>query len=298
MNKIAVVTDDPGWHGARLKEALAARGFEASCISLAQGRLDVVPDRPPIVFPGFEDKLPVGVFVRGISGGSLEQLILRLDLLHGLEACGVKVYNPPRAIERSVDKGMTSLLLARAGIPTPPTWVTPSLAEALAIAQCEFQRGHWVVSKPLFGSQGEGVELHVGVDSLRALNPTGGVYYLQRYVGRCPAWDWRVFVIAGRAVAAMIRRGVSWLTNVAQGGRPEPVTLDALLARLAQDSARVLQLDYAGVDIMQDEQGRMWVIEVNGIPAWKGLQTVCSLDITELLVEDFLRRCEQVRSRQ
>ncbi|GAB6067783.1 RimK family alpha-L-glutamate ligase [Methylothermus subterraneus] len=287
-----IVSDDPGWHGARLERALARRGGEAVCASLAQGRLEVVPGRLPVVFPGFADRLPAGVFVRGISGGSLEQLILRLDLLHGLEALGVKVYNPPRAIELSVDKGMTSVLLNRAGIPTPPTWVTQDLAEAAAIVQEELRQGHWVVSKPLFGSQGEGVELHTHLDSLRALVPAGGVYYLQRYVGQQPAWDFRVFVVAGRAVAAMVRRGgADWRTNVAQGGRPEPAALDDSLIRLAQDSARVLLMDYAGVDIMEDAQGRRWVIEVNGIPAWKGLQSVCDLDLTQILVDDFLRRC-------
>lgn len=294
MRKIAIITDDPGWHGARLKEALAERGFGAVCVSLAQGRLEVIPGRPPVVFPGFESELPAGVFVRGISGGSLEQLILRLDLLHGLEACGIKVYNPARAIEQSVDKGMTSVLLARAGIPTPPTWVTPDPAAAIAIVQAELRLGHFVVSKPLFGSQGEGVELHADLDSLHALNPAGGVYYLQRYVGQIPAWDWRVLVIAGQAVAAMVRRGADWRTNVAQGGSPEPATLDKLLIRLAQESARVLHLDYAGVDIIQDKEGRHWVLEVNGIPAWKGLQSVCGLDITHLLVEDFLHRCEHL----
>ncbi len=295
MRRVAIITDDPGWHGARLKEALAERGFEAVCVSLAQGRLEAVPGRPPVVFPGFEAGFPAGVFVRGISGGSLEQLILRLDLLHGLESFGIKVYNPPRAIEQSVDKGMTSMLLAQAGIPTPPTWVTPDPAEAIAIAQAELRLGHRVVSKPLFGSQGEGVELHTDLESLRALNPAGGVYYLQRYVGRHPAWDWRVFVIAGQAVAAMIRRGADWRTNVAQGGVPEPASLNKRLIRLAQDSAQALHLNYAGVDIIQDEQGRHWVLEVNGIPAWKGLQSVCGLDITRLLVEDFLTHCERLR---
>jgi tetrahydromethanopterin:alpha-L-glutamate ligase len=290
MKKIALITDDPGWHGAQLKRALAERGYQAICVSLAQGRLEAVLGSPRVVFPGFADRLPEGVFVRGISGGSLEQLILRLDLLHVLEALGVKVYNPPRAIELSVDKGMTSVLLAQAGIPTPPAWVTADPEEAIAIARGELERGYLIVSKPLFGSQGEGVELHASLDSLRLLRPSGGVYYLQRYVGQTPAWDFRVFVIAGRAVAGMIRRGADWRTNVAQGGRPEPVTLDSALIRLAQDSARILNLDYAGVDILQGKGGCLWVIEVNGIPAWRGLQSVCELDLTRLLVEDFLSR--------
>ena len=48
--------------------------------------------------------------------------------------------------------------------------------------------------------------------------------------------------------------------------------------------------DYAGVDIVRGEDGRLWVIEVNGIPAWKGLQGVADVDIAAALVDDFLQR--------
>src|SRR3569833_2405640 len=80
-----------------------------------------------VAIPGFEHELPDGVFVLGVPGGTLEQVILRLDFLHVLPLLGVPVYNSVRAIEKSVDKAMTSLLLHRAGIPTPPTWVTEFL---------------------------------------------------------------------------------------------------------------------------------------------------------------------------
>ncbi len=288
--RIAVITDEPGWHGKRLKASLAARNFDTLFVSLADGRLEVLPGTPPVRFPGFETALPDGVFVRGICGGSLEQLILRLDHLHVLETYRIKVYNPTRAIELSVDKGIASVLLARAGLPTPPTWVTADLQEALNIAAGEFSRGHGIVSKPLFGSQGEGVLLHRQLDSIRALQPAGGVYYLQRFVGSQPPRDYRVFVIAGRAVAAMCRYGADWRTNVAQGGRCERAVLDKALSSMAEKSAQTLLLDYAGVDIICDSQSRLWVLEVNGIPAWKGLQGVCDVDVTGLLVDDFLRR--------
>jgi glutathione synthase/RimK-type ligase-like ATP-grasp enzyme len=49
-------------------------------------------------------------------------------------------------------------------------------------------------------------------------------------------------------------------------------------------------MDYGGVDIICDQAGSYSVIEVNSIPAWKGLQSVCGLDIADLLVEDLLQR--------
>ena len=105
-----------------------------------------------------------------------------------------------------------------------------------------------------------------------------GVYYLQRYIesGNAGWHDWRVFVIDGIAVAAMKRQGKSWITNVSQGGTCAPVDLSEHddLRALAQKACCALQMDYAGVDLIRDRDGHLQVIEVNGIPAWKGLQSV------------------------
>lgn len=293
MNRLAIVTDDPGWHGARLKRAFVARGFESCYVSLTQCRIDLTGDGPPVVVPGFEAALPQGVFVRGVPGGSLEQVTFYLDILHALSQLGVTVYNDARSIERTVDKGMTSFLLRQAGIPTPPTWVVNSREDALRLAIRELEQGHEVVSKPLFGSQGEGLQRHRSVDDLEQLAGSNGIFYLQRFVhcGDAPH-DWRVFVVRGRTVAAMRRCGLTWLNNVAQGARCEPVRLDdLLLCRMAEDAVRAVDIAYAGVDIIRDAQGRYTVIEVNSVPAWKGLQSVSEVVIADLLADDFLAQC-------
>ena len=62
-------------------------------------------------------------------------------------------------------------------------------------------------------------------------------------------------------------------------------------AELAQAASAALDMDYAGVDLMRDRDGRLQVLEVNSIPAWKGLQGQTSLDIADVLAQDFLRRC-------
>ncbi len=290
---IAIFTDDPGWHGARLKRAFAARGFDSSYASLTACQLNLDGNGPPINIPGFADCLPEGAFVRGIPGGSLEQVTFYLDILHGLKLLGIPVYNDASAIERTVDKGMTSLLLRHAGLPTPPAWVVGNRVDALALAKREMENGHQVVSKPLFGSQGEGLQRHEKLEDLAFLAESNGVYYLQRFV-HCgeQSHDFRVFVIRGKTVAAMRRYGKTWLNNVAQGGRCEPVRLgDLLLCRLAEDAVKVVGMAYAGVDIIRDAQGRYTVIEVNSVPAWKGLQSVSEVIIADLLADDFLSLC-------
>lgn len=292
IGHIAIFTDEPGWHGRRLRRAFAARGYRASFVSLADCRIDLERGPGGLVLPGFARRLPDGAFVRGIAGGSLAQITLRLDFLHALPALGVPVYNPARAIEKSVDKAMTSLLLHQAGVPTPPAWVTESEAAARAVLMRETARGHELVLKPLFGSQGKGLRRLACPDDLPAAADYDGVHYLQRYVGprQGTGEDYRVLVIGGRARAAMARRGASWINNVAQGARCLAMPADPELCRLAEAATRALAMDYAGVDLMRDRAGRPTVLEVNSVPAWRGLQSVVSEDVAGMLADDFIAR--------
>lgn len=295
---VAIVTDDPGWHGRELRQAFAARGYDSVYISLTECWIDLSDPRL-IILPGFEREiLPIGVFVRGVPGGTLEQVIVRLDVLHGLRELGSLVYNDARTIERTVDKAMTSFLLKRAGIPTPATWICESEQEARSIVIRELGRGKRMVMKPLFGSQGIGVTLIETPAALPAPVDFGGVFYLQSFIERSDHdWrDWRVFVIGGRAQAAMLRRNDYWITNRAQGGHCEPVVLGQELAGLAEDAVRAVNMDYAGVDLLEDEEGRLVVTEINSIPAWLGLQGVCSFNIAERLVDHFLSRIAASRA--
>jgi tetrahydromethanopterin:alpha-L-glutamate ligase len=290
--RIPVFTDDPGWHGKRLKEAFAARGREAVFVSLKDCHLNLVHGQAGVQIPGFEHDLPDGAFVRGVPGGTLQQVIVRLDILHALKMLGVTVYNDGRAVERTVDKAMTSFLLHLNGVPTPSTWVCESREQAHSVILRETMAGHSLVIKPLFGSQGQGVRrLERGSPFPVPMEEhVDGLYYLQSYVDSGEgAWhDHRVFVINGRAIGAMIRHGSHWVNNVAQGGRCEFLPPTGEIAELAMAAARAVEIDYCGVDIIRDRQGRLFVLEVNSIPAWKGLQGVVESDIAQALVDDFL----------
>jgi len=291
MTKIPVFTDDPGWHGNRLKEAFALRGYQAVFVSLKDCFLDLTTGSRGIVIPSF-DALPEFAFVRGVPGGTLQQVIARLDILHALEILGVKVYNTGRAVERTVDKAMTSFILHHQGIATPETWVCESRYEAHEIMAREISKDRPLVIKPLFGSQGNGVRLIKRGDALPVPMEAhvDGLYYLQRYVdsGEGAWYDHRVFVIKGKAIAAMVRHGESWVNNVALGGRCEAVAHGGELGMLAEAAAKAVAIDYCGVDIIRDRQGKLYVLEVNSIPAWKGLQAVVSTDIAQALVDDCL----------
>jgi ribosomal protein S6--L-glutamate ligase/tetrahydromethanopterin:alpha-L-glutamate ligase len=234
--------------------------------------------------------------VRAIPGGSLEQIIFRVDVLHRLENAGVRIVNPPTTIERTVDKYYTSSLLEDAGLPTPRTVVTERFDEALAAFH---ELGGDVVVKPLFGSEGRGMARVSDPDTayrvFRALELGRYVYYLQEFIPHASHAphaneDIRAFVVGDRVVAAMVRRADFWKTNVAQGAEAEPLTLSAGLVEMSLRAARALDADYAGVDILRSEEGQVYVSEVNGIPGWAKLQQVTGVDVAEILVEHVIGR--------
>ena len=306
--RVAIMTDETGWHAGRLKKAFRARDVDARCVDLAQCRIDTTWAPHGLAIPGFGHALPDAVFVRGIAGGTFEQVTLRLGILHALRECGVPVYNDARAIERSVDKSMTSFLLNLHGVPTPATWASESAAFAQRVLMREVAANRRIVLKPLFGSQGKGLR-RLGASRrdgslapLPSLRASGQVAYLQRYVETTrPGFDWRVLVIGGRAVAAMRRvGGKGWIHNFAQGATCELAPLDPVLADISVRATRALGLDYAGVDLIPsphassdgdgDGEKHPLVLEVNGVAAWRGLQSVTDLDLAAALVADLLDR--------
>ncbi len=288
---VAIMTDEKGWHSDTLKDAFNTFNCHISPVSLADCRIDL-SKKHGLDIPGFENDLPTGIFVRGISAGSLEQITLRLGILHALRELGIPVYNDARAIERSVDKSMTSFLLHKAGLSTPSTWVGESVDHARYYLSEEIAKGNEVVIKPLFGSQGMGLKRLAKMDDLPGSIEYNNVYYLQRFINNeHRQWhDWRVFVIGNKAIAAMKRQGQTWISNVAQGATCEFAIVNDELAYLAENAARALGLDYAGIDIIRDNNGQAYVLEVNSMPAWAGLQTVNHLNIAQLLAKDLLLR--------
>ena len=288
--KIAIFTDDAGWHGKQLQHAFKNLGYDSVFVSLTECRFNLENQKVPIFIPEFETELPVAAFVRGVAGGSLEEVILYLDFLHALKILGIPVYNDACAIERSVDKAMTSFLLHHAGIKTPETWVLRDREIALKFAKNELLNGNFVISKPLFGSQGEGIRRIEKMTDLPWITATHGVYYLQRFIKSAGDGfsDYRVFVINGEVVATMRRRGKSWLNNVAKGASCERVNPSVEMMNLAIQATNLLQMAYAGVDILEDQNGHLNVIEINSVPAWKGLESVCDVSIAELLARDVI----------
>ena len=65
------------------------------------------------------------------------------------------------------------------------------------------------------------------------------------------------------------------------------------LERLSIRAANLLEADYAGIDLLSTEDGRVLVIEVNGIPGWRGLQQTTDIDIAGVIADHAIATVER-----
>lgn len=293
MKIVPIFTDEVaqagGWHGQALAQAFDRQGWHAHMVCLDSCHVSIVDQQVQVHIPGLSQPSPIA-FVRGVAAGSIQQIITRMNILHTLQRQGMTIYNQARAIEITVDKGLTTQLLAEHGIATPNTWVCEYRQVAHPLMQEALDNGKTLVIKPLFGSQGKGVRLieHPQQFALPQDMFVDGIYYLQEKID-CGTnqHDYRVFVVNGEPVAVMRRQGDGWLHNVARGARCTSSDEDDV-AKIGVQAAAAIGINYAGVDIIRDKHGKLWVIEVNSIPAWRGLQTITDLNIADILVADLL----------
>lgn len=225
------------------------------------------------------------VLVRTMPPGSLEQVVVRMDLLQRLEANGTLVFNRPRAIEAAVDKFLTSTRLQAAGLTVPRTFACQTADDALGAFAA---LGYDAVVKPLFGAEGRGIT-RVNDEALAErvftlLERLGAVIYLQQFVPH-HGHDLRLFVLGERVLGMRRVNPDDWRTNISRGARGEPLDMDGHLAELALRAAQAVGTDMAGVDFLPGLDGTLYAIEVNAVPGWKALARTLGIDIAAEVLE-------------
>lgn len=220
------------------------------------------------------------VIVRSMSRGTLESIVFRMDVLATLEQQGVLVYNPAKSLELAIDKYLTLSRLAAAGYPVPATHVSQSVDQALVGFK---QLGEDVVVKPLFGSEGRGLIRVSDHDHaarvFHSLAVLDSVIYQQRFIPH-GGTDIRVLVIGQKLWAIERQQTQDWRTNLARGGRAQPIALSSDRQQLTLQACRSLGLFCAGVDLVHDPTtDQDYLLEVNGIPGWNGVAQAHNADI-------------------
>ena len=214
---------------------------------------------------------PVDVVANRLLLSTASNPLERLGLAYAYQSI-VPVLNGPATVGCVLNKFASASVLAANGIPVPDSIFALS-HQLLNTHRSAFDQR--AVYKTTIGTHGENMRR---VDPSSPIDPWFGSHqnllqefiYERENVHR----DRRVYVVGDRIVGAMDRLAPDgdWRTNIARGGDPIDAT-DALSSEVADVAVRatdVLNLDYAGVDVISD--GTNWfVLEVNPTAGFKGL---------------------------
>jgi len=208
-----------------------------------------------------------------------------LAALRQMELSGARTLNSHASLMRLRFKFSALGELATAGIPVPDTQMLRAGENTDVPGAVERLGGYPVVLKFLRGSQGVGVVLapdeSVALSVLEAMNLVQYDVMFQRFYPAASASDLRILVLHGAARWAIRRTSQSgrFRSNFHRGGTAEPAEPTAEQATLALRAAELLDLGFAGVDLIDGGEGRDLVLEVNGSPGFEAVDMACGADV-------------------
>lgn len=234
------------------------------------------------------------VFDRSLS------LTSALTAVRILERFGVRCVNAADAIGVCSDKLRTSLALEEAGVPTPRVLVATSAAGALEAIE---SMGYPVVLKPTVGSWGRMVARVNDRDAAEALvehratlgSAQHGVFYVQEYIDK-PGRDYRVFVVAGEPIAAIVRSSDHWVTNTARGAVASGLEVTAELGALCRRAARCTGAEIVAVDVLECPRRGLLVNELNHSMEFRNSIETTGVDIPGRMAAYVAQVAEAARS--
>lgn len=99
-------------------------------------------------------------------------------------------------------------------------------------------------------------------------------------------FDYRVLVLGNQILGAMERRSEpgQFLNNISAGAEPLPGKITKAIEKISLSAAKVMEMDYAGVDLVFDAKGLPYVIEVNNAAEFQGFQMATGVNVAEAMV--------------
>lgn len=275
----------------RFVHVLQERNHRVRLLSPLDCTLKLDGDAAEVISSGANIPIPDVALLRstahtefGVTVGRALETYLGMHL----KIRGAICLNDPGAKFRASSKFLALQILTQAGIPVPPTFLTWDAANIEWIARDYL--GTPLVVKMNEGTWGMGVELAEDIKTARSVMQKAGemkrIALAQKYIREAQEQDIRVFVVGGRVIGAMrrISRADDFRSNIHQGGQAERIDLPKEYAELAIAAAGALDLEIAGVDILETETGPL-ILEANPSPGLEQIEAATNIDIATQIVE-------------
>ena len=241
-------------------------------------------DRRSILVTGKARTLPDFVIPRTGSGTTY---YIKAIIRH-LERLGVTLINGSASIDTVKDKLYTQQILGESNLPVPKTLL---VKHPINVDWVEKNIGFPAIIKTLSGSFGAGVFLTETKKQFEQLVKMAEItsksynIIVQEFIEDSWGKDIRVFVLNGKVIGCMMRQATDddFRANIARGGEGIPYQITEEIEWLGGESARLLGLDIAGVDLLFNN-GSYSICEVNSSPGFEGMDNYTNTNIAEDIV--------------
>jgi len=220
------------------------------------------------------------------------------DIILGraLEKAGLRLFNPIEGIRLCDSKALTTIALSNSlkmprTINIPMTFDTIGYNDFTFIDSIEEEFSYPFVIKECFGSYGGQVYLadskDKAVEILKSVDARDCI--AQEYIKSSFGRDIRAYVVGGKIAAAMERRNDhDFRANITNGGSSYPYTLSKEQENMALKAASLLNLDFAGVDLMFGKDDEPLLCEVNSNAQFIGLYEASKINIPDMIFDHIL----------
>jgi len=263
----------------RVEEKLLLQAFEQAGL-----QPEVIDDRQVIFDLHYNNWKHYDVVVERCVTQSRALYALRI-----LNDWGVRTVNTHRVVQLCGDKLETSSALVRDGVPSPRIKVAFDAESALAAIE---EMGYPVILKPVVGSWGRLLSKVNDREAAEAIlehkevlgSYQHSIFYIQEYIDK-PARDIRSFVVGDENIAAIYRYSEHWITNTARGGRAENCPVTPQIAELSLAAARAVGGGVVAVDLLETQDGRFLVNEVNHTMEFRNSIDTTGVNIPAVVVD-------------
>lgn len=284
----------------RVEEKLLLKAFAAKGIDV------ITLDDRKIIFDLHQPTEPT----TGHDWSSFDVIIERcvnhsraLYALRMLNDWGIPTVNSYEVAQVCGNKLETNSALIREGVPTPRCMVAFTPESALDAIE---RLGYPVVLKPAVGSWGRLLSKVNDREAAEAIlehkmilgSYHHSIFYIQEYVNK-PARDIRSFVVGGETIGAIYRYASHWITNTARGGKAENCPVTPEIDSLSRAAAAAVGGGIVAIDLLEDEDGRLMINEVNYTMEFRNSIDTTGVDIPAKVVDYVLqvgRQRQEARS--
>lgn len=208
------------------------------------------------------------------TAGDVPNVEDALEMVKTFEGMNKHVIDSSHSFYYKEDKWLFYQLCVKHNFPTPKTYYIPRDIELSKDKLREILDEGPVVFKGIFSDAGRAVKRALNYEEalkvLKSLRKKIGSMPLiaQRYIPHGTV-SYRVTLFEENIIQSIIKHGKTWK----EGGlfwkneKYKKFTPDKKLADLCKKVARVFKIEWCGIDLMRDDKGKWYIIEVNSCPS-------------------------------